>query len=56
MLLTRIVRGAKSLLAVYGQEKTFKETKTYKMENTEHRKVAMIGIFLYSTRQRHYYK
>lgn len=36
----------KKILAVYKEGKSFKETKTYKTETTEHHKVIMIGAFV----------
>lgn len=36
----------KNILAVYKEEESFKETKTYKTENAEHFKVTLIGVFV----------
>lgn len=36
----------KNILAVYREGKSFKESKTYKIENREHHKVTMIGVFV----------
>lgn len=37
--------SGKKILAVYRGGKSFKETKTYKMEHLEHHKVSVIGVF-----------
>lgn len=39
----------RKLLAVYREEKSSKETKTYKIENTDHHKVIMLGVFVQHT-------